>query len=317
MNDPPLIRASDLYDVVKIALLTTLSWTVPERHWPFIARVLAGVRSRLRTRHKRAEIRRHWLMFNGRVEPEVLDRMPTIRSAHHFVARMQGFREYRPGGWNPEIQLVGAQHIETALARGCGVILWITQFAYRNLVTKKGLHEAGYRVSHLSRPSHDISGTRFGICVLNPVWTRVENRYLAERVTIRENDTRSALTILRARLAENRIVSIAVGAKARRTADVDLLGTKLRLATGPLHLARTTNAVLLPVFTVMRETGAMVVNVERPLMTGDDDQEECYESVAQRYARTLERYLLQYPDQWEGSWGETTDPDRISREQLV
>jgi lauroyl/myristoyl acyltransferase len=240
-------------------------------------------------------------MFDGRVEPAVLDRMPAMNLAHRYVARMQGFREYRPGGWHPEIQVVGTEHIEAALARGHGVVLWVAEFAYSDLVTKKGLHEARYMVSHLSRPSHNISPTRFGIRVLNPVWTRIENRYLAERVTIRDNDSRAAMATLRARLKENRVVSITVGLQARRAADVDLLSAKLRLATGPLHLARTMNAVLLPVFTVMRETGTMVVNVESPLMTGGDDQEEPYEAVAQRYARMLEPYLLHYPDQWNQS----------------
>jgi lauroyl/myristoyl acyltransferase len=214
---------------------------------------------------------------------------------------MQSFREYRPGGWNPEIRVAGAEHIETALARGCGVVLWINTFVYSDLATKKGLHEAGYKISHLSRPHHGGSRTRFGIRVLNPIWTRVENRYLAERVTIHSNDSSSALATLRARLRENRIVSITVGDQAKRTADVNILGTTMRVATGPLHLVRSMNAALIPVFTVMREGGTLEVNVERPLMTGDDDQAESYESIAQRHARMLEHYLLQTPDQWNES----------------
>jgi lauroyl/myristoyl acyltransferase len=214
---------------------------------------------------------------------------------------MQGFREYRPGGWNPEIQVAGAEYIETALARGCGVVLWINMFAYSDLATKKGLHEAGYRISHLSRPHHGISRTQFGIRVLNPVWTRIENRYLAERVTIHDDDSGSALATLRTRLKENRIVSITVGDQAKRTVEVSIVGTTVRVATGPLHLARTMNAVLIPVFTVMRDTGTLVVNVERPLMTGDDDRAESYESVAQRHAWMLEHYLQQFPGQWNES----------------
>jgi lauroyl/myristoyl acyltransferase len=214
---------------------------------------------------------------------------------------MQGFREYRPGGWNPEIQVAGAEYIETALARGCGVVLWINMFAYSDLATKKGLHEAGYRISHLSRPHHGISRTRFGIRVLNPVWTRIENRYLAERVTIHDDDSGSALATLRTRLKENRIVSITVGDQAKRTVEVSIVGTTVRVATGPLHLARTMNAVLIPVFTVMRDTGTLVVNVERPLMTGDDDRAESYGSVAQRHAWMLEHYLQQFPGQWNES----------------
>ncbi len=118
-------------------------------------------------------------------------------------------------------------------------------------------------------------------------------------MVIRDDDSGSALAVLRERLKENRIVSITVGSQAARTVRVDFLCAQLRLATAPVHLARTAKAVLLPVFTVKRETGAMVVTVESPLI-GDsgDDREEPYESVCERYARRLERYVLQYPDQW-------------------
>ncbi len=296
----PLIRARDIFLIIKIALLATISWTIPERRWPPIAQALAHVITRLKAGRTRTQRRRRQLMFDDRLESSALDRMGTMYHAHRYVARMQGFREYRPGGWRSEIQVVGAENIEAALAQGHGVLLWIAEFAYNNLVTKKGLHEVGYRISHLSRPAHGMSRTRFGIRVLNPVWTRIEDRYLAERVVIRDDDTGSALTILHQRLKENRIVSITVGAQAKRTVRVDFLSTELRLATGPLHLARTANAVLLPVFTIKRETGALAVNVESPLIGGvsGDDREEPYESVIQRYARRLERYVLQYPDQW-------------------
>lgn len=280
-----------------MAILAAISWTVPKRYWPSFAQALAHVLLRLKARRK-TRLRRNWLMLDDRADPAVMERMPAANLAHRYMARMQGYREYRPGGARAKIQAVGTEHIEAALAQGHGVVLWIAGFAYSDLNTKKGLHQSGYRVSHLSRPSHNISTTRFGIRVLNPVWTRIENRYLAERVTIRDNDSRSALATLRTRLKENRIVSITVGRQARRAAVVDLLSTKLRVPTGPLHLARISNAPLLPVFTVMGETGTIVVHVESPLMASVDDREESFDAVAQRYARRLEHYLLKYPDQW-------------------
>ena len=237
-------------------------------------------------------------MLDGRFETADLDRMPVANIAHNYLARVQGFREYRPDGWHPKIQVEGAEHIEAALARGHGVVLWVSPFAYSDLVTKKGLHEAGYRVSHLSRPEHNISDSAFGVAVLNPIWTRIENRYLAERVIIRNNDAASALETLRTRLKQNRIVSITVGDQANRLAYLNLFKGKQPVATGPLHLTRTMNSVLLPVFTVIQESGTFAVVIESPLMIGSTDREEAYESIAQRYARRLERYLLQYPDQW-------------------
>ncbi len=39
-------------------------------------------------------------------------------------------------------------------------------------------HRAGLAVSHLSRASHGFSGSRLGVRVLNPIHTKVEDRYL-------------------------------------------------------------------------------------------------------------------------------------------
>jgi lauroyl/myristoyl acyltransferase len=297
-----LIRARDISSIVQMALLTAISWIVPERRWPSIARDLARVVLRLKSRPGSTQLPSQWLMFVDGIKTTVLSRLPASSLAHRYVARMQGFREFRPGGWGPEIQIEGAKHIEWALSQGHGVVLWVAGFVYSDLVTKKGLHEAGYLVSHLSRPTHGISPTRFGVRILNPFWTRIENRYLAERVVIRNNDSRAALAVLRARLKEGRIVSITVGDQARRTAEVNLPSTTVRIATGPLHLARTMNAVLLPVFTVIRKTGTIVVNVEGPLIGGGDEQGKAYECLAQCYACKLEGYLQQYPDQWNQSW---------------
>lgn len=289
-----IIQAGDITLMVRLVLLASLSWVTPERYWPAIARGLARALIRVRTRFSH-----DWLIFRGHLEPTIIKALPTANLAHRCVARMQGFRDYRPGGWRPEIEVVGAEHIESGLGQGNGVVLWFAGgFAYSVLVTKKGLYEAGYQFIQLGRPCHGGSPTKFGVHVLNPVWTRIEDRYLAERVVIRDNDSRSALQALRSRLEENRIVCVRASDQARRTVEVDVLGATVRVATGPLHLARTTHAVVLPTFTVLSDRG-LVVNVEESLMNaGDDDQEQTYEVIAQRYARRLEPYLLEYPDQW-------------------
>ena len=299
-----LIRATDLSAIAQIAILATLSWISPERHWASIARRIALVNARVKTGGMKLALARRRHAFDDRFELEILDRMETLFLTHLYLARMQGYREYRLGGWRSEIQVIGADHIDAAIAAGRGVVLWVAQFAYNDLVSKKGLYEAGYRISHLSRPRHNISATRFGITFLNPIWTRIEDRYLAERVLIRDaGDSGSALALLRQRLKENRIISISVGGQAKRFVPVDFLNCELRLGTGPLHLARTSKAVLLPIFTVKQETGILVVNVEPPLIGGvGDDGEEPYESVVQRYAERLRHYVLQYPDQWSAKY---------------
>ena len=50
------------------------------------------------------------------------------------------------------------------------------------MIAKRALAEAGLAPSHVSADNHGMSQTAFGIAVLNGLHTRVENRYLTERL---------------------------------------------------------------------------------------------------------------------------------------
>ena len=93
------------------------------------------------------------------------------------------------------------------------------------------------------------------------------------------------------------IVWIAVGPEARRTLDVPFLGGTIRLPTGPLHLARTSHAALLPVFTIRASDGAYNVTIERQL---DVDTDITYATAARSYVAMLEPYVTAHPEQWSG-----------------
>lgn len=301
---PPLIAVKDFIEIGRIPFLAILSWTVPERTWDKVARGIARVTQIVQVGQARSRGKRHMRKYGDRIPASSSGSLEIATKAHYYMARMQAFREYWPRGRSPEVDVIGAENIEAALERGNGVVLWVAPFLYSDLVTKIGLHRAGYEVSHLSRPSHGFTPSRFGIHVLNPIWTRIEDRYLTERVRIGDPSLPgSALVALRDRLSENRAVSITVGRRARKIAQVDFLGAKLRLATGPLHLAWTSGAALLPVFSVRTGVGKFVVNIERSLIDPTEDRSGgAYEGIVQEYAGRLERYILDYPGQWNRSW---------------
>jgi lauroyl/myristoyl acyltransferase len=160
------------------------------------------------------------------------------------------------------------------------------------------LRQADFAVHQLTRPEHGFSTSPFGIRWLNRLWTRIERRFIAERVDILNNDGGPALQLLRQRLGANGIVWIAVGPEALRTLDVSFLGGTIRLPTGPLHLARTSHAALLPVFTIRANDGSYDVTIERRL---DVDTDITYASAARSYVAMLEPYVTAHPDQW-GGW---------------
>ena len=212
---------------------------------------------------------------------------------------MQILALHRASRWQPRIQIHGLEHLERALESKSGAIIWVSDFVYSSLITKIAFHQAGHGVSHLTRPQHGFSDSPYGIRVLNPLWTKIEDRYIAERITIDEKIGDTALELLRRRLGANRVVSITVGNWARRTLDLPFFNGVIRLATGPAHLSRVCSAPLLPVFTLRSDSGEYHVSIGAAI-DGQTTSEGDYAPTIQAYLKTLGDYVLKYPDQWNG-----------------
>jgi lauroyl/myristoyl acyltransferase len=163
------------------------------------------------------------------------------------------------------------------------------------------LHGAGYELVQLARPEHGYSPTRFGVRVLNPVRTRAEDRHLAERVVIGQVPLQEAMRTLGRRLAENKVVVIAVGAQGRRTCVGPFLRGVLRIATGVPNLALRTGAPVLPVFTVREAPGRFRTVVEPPLEArAHAGRERVAQNLVAAVAARIEHHARRWPDQF--SW---------------
>ena len=212
-----------------------------------------------------------------------------------------GLREYRPGRRGVPVRVDGIEQVAGALAAGAGAILWVWRFAWSSLISKMGLHQAGLSVSHLSRSGHPFGESAFRVRWLNPVWTRIETRFLRERIVMERGAETAALRVLRRRLAEGGVVSITVGHDAVRTVDVSVLGVPVRLSTGPMHLAAASGAPLIPVFVIRDGDGAFVVTLDAPLLVDvRADREKREHDIAAQYASRLEPWVRRYPGQWLG-----------------
>jgi lauroyl/myristoyl acyltransferase len=289
------VSTSDLVATAKLLSLGMVSWLVPVNWlWPISRSIGRGT-----------------AFWHGGTNPFIRG----LRAAHGVSWAARGIHQRyqdhvreerlvvlalnRPGrSWQPSVRWHGLDHLRSALEQGSGAILWVGGFAHHQLISLMALRQADFVVHQLSRPEHGFSASPFGIRWLNQLWTRIERRFIAEPVVILKNDAGPALQLLRQRLGANGIVWIAVGPEARRTLDVAFLGGTIRLPTGPLHLARTSHAALLPVFTIRANDGSYDVTIERRL---DVDTDITYASAARSYAVMLEPYVTAHPEQW-GGW---------------
>ena len=285
---------------LQIGLAAAVSWIVPEPLWLPVTRTIG----RIETRWRLPGLGEVSLPFDESLARSAgcsARSLAVERIATGHASRLYALREYLPWRRHVPIQVAGAEHITRALDRHAGAVLWIGRFTWASIITKIGLHQAGFPVSHLSRPTHGFGTSAFAVGRLNPIWTRIEERFLRERILMEPGSEARALRTLRRRLADNGLISIAVGDEGIRTVDVSLFGLALRLATGPVSLAVASGAPLLPVFTIREDSGQFRIEIDASLDIPRGGARERRERlVAEAYAGRLEPWVREYPGQWLG-----------------
>lgn len=293
-NAAALITINDLVQTLRLLVVGLLSWIVPSALWPRLSVALAAIDRRIRPDEIARQTARFAALLGDRPPPAEIT---GASIAANYEDRLQLFRDYRPGGWEPETQLVGEHYLRDALARRKGVILWTSHFVYSGQMTKMSLARHRYKVSHLSRPTHGFSNSRFGRSVLNRIQTRIEDRYLLDRIQIQGDDTLPALMAMRRRLHKNGIVSITLGTQASHLIKRPFLNGTIRIPTGPVELARLTDSVLLPVYTVRDGYWRYSTHIGAPMASANESPAD----VAAAFAAWLEPVVRARPAHWR-SW---------------
>ena len=252
-----MITVKDVFEVLRIVAQGLLAWMLPQAAWWPLSRLFGQLDVAVHPERTRQEVARIGVAYAGTPLASDAYRLAVESWANRYEDRFHYLRAWRPGGWEPEIKIVGAAHVSAALERGHGIVFLGGTFSFNHLVTKMAFHRLGLPVSHFSRPTHGFSDTNFGIRYLNAICRLVEDRYLGERLTTEVCSTPDTLRLMRARLMENGCVSFTVGDRGRHTASARFLNARLVLATGPLAMAWTTGANVLPVFTLRNEPGTI------------------------------------------------------------
>lgn len=292
------LDARDVSLLAYLPALAILAWCLPERLWYGQAMRLAKIRARGKSRAVRARLIARLLEGRGPAADAQL--ISTTLAAHRHHALMQVLRFHRFGTWKPEVRLIGGEYVEHALSAGKGAILWVAPFVYSDLMTKVACHQHKLLATHLSRREHGFSTTRLGAQLFNPIWTSIENRYIAERVVMAPGQTAAALRELVRRVRAKQLISITVSvAPGQKTYSVPFLNGKLRLAGGAPSLAQRSGAALLPVFTILNADGAFVTTIHPSIRAPDGlDADAAIQHVVTQWAARAETYVLNWPDQY-------------------
>ncbi|MGI9365215.1 MAG: hypothetical protein ACR2O8_08530 [Rhizobiaceae bacterium] len=197
-----------------------------------------------------------------------------------------------------DITIEGTEHIDAALAQGHGVVLWLADLVYTNYVQYIALRENGYTPSHLSRPEHGFSDTKFGLTFLNPIRQNFELKYLRERIVYRRESPNEAGALIRQRLSGNGVVSIyASGYEGRKFVELDFLSGRLKVAAGAPGIAYKQGCPILPVFAVPNPDPLdFKVTIGKPLKLDNEDKDKAISEATEDFFGRLAPMVKQRPE---------------------
>jgi lauroyl/myristoyl acyltransferase len=293
----PSFSGTDLGVLIGAPAFTLPAWLLPERHWPSLARALSPMAT--------SDLTKDPATTQSMIRKTLGARLPDLAAktilrdmgAEGIFTFFQVLKCYRPDGWEPEVRIAGFEHVKAALAAGRGAVLWVSHAFHGHLGAKIGFRRAGLDVVHLSTPAHGFSATKFGVRYLNRMQTRIEDRYIAERVLLPLQGQNTALQILVKRLKANKAVTITGQRGTGRMVDARFLDGTLPLAPGAPALAQMTGAKLLPVFAFRASDGVVDVTVE-PEIALQGTRDEAIAAAVQTFAVRSEPYALRTPGQW-------------------
>jgi lauroyl/myristoyl acyltransferase len=289
------LQATDLRVLAKLPLSALIAWCVPERYWDDVA----GRAARLELGARRRLVRRVASIYGTRPLPLAADELASRHLAALRRDQLAYLRSHAPGGWRRDLALEGLEHLRAALAAGRGAILWVLPNVFAPLIAKRTLHEAGFPLHHLSHPYHGFStGSWLGQRFVNPLRTRIEDRYLAERIMLGTgNQAQAALRRISALLRRNAAVSITVGRYGSRVAEVPFLCGRLCVASGAPHLAARMGAALLPTTVRLLTSGGFLTQIGPAMPMERGDADEALASAVRRLAEELEAFGAASPEQ--------------------
>ena len=294
-----LVSKGDVTLSLMLPVHAAVAWVIPEGLWGKFVSGLAALRRRKVSGAVEAGVVTSGLRHKA---PALAQDIEGELERNRLLSYLQYLRDYRFGGWKMASIIEGDEAIRRAQSEGKGVILWVAHFVFNGLPLKKALHEAGYEVSHLSRPEHGFSTTRFGVRFLNPIRSRIEDRYLRQRILIKRGAEQVALRKAHQLLKQGEIISITAGHwEGREVASMPVGQALLPVSTGAPGLAYVTGSVLLPVFIRMQEDGSFVVVAGKAI-----DVSQCGDRAAavrrgvEDMSEALLPHILAAPGQWRG-----------------
>jgi lauroyl/myristoyl acyltransferase len=219
-----------------------------------------------------------------------------LRSCQNYISsELEVFLYRRMTSANIDafVALEGASYLDAALAEGRGVILLHAHFGNAHMLMP-ALGHRGYTVNQVGLLPSDAAAYVEQVMDKRPDkttvgWFKLKEQYeksLPVNFIYLGKRMRPAIECLK----RNEIMAISLDGVAGDMVELPFFRRKAKFLTGPVRLAKSTGAVIIPAFTVRNRNGSIRLIIEPPIKDFDT-----VETGAAAFVSLLEGYVRKYP----------------------
>lgn len=195
------------------------------------------------------------------------------------------------------VTIEGREHLDAALAKGKGVLLFQAHFGAFQM-TMPAIGYSGYKMNQISA-SASLWKDNAGVSRMQQKAYNIKASY-EYSLPVRHISVKSSLRPVFSALEKNEIVGITVdGGGGNKTVLIDFLGRKANFQQGSADLAIRTGAEIVPAF-IITETGLKHRLMLHPpiKISVVSDRDALIRETLQEFSRILEGYVFRYPSHY-------------------
>lgn len=312
-----LIQRRDLYMVAVIGVIEGVRLGSPRLLRPGAARALGGLAYRV-SRQKRRRIERQLTYTFGESLGASRQRTIVQQSFVEFWDEMLCWSETAlPRSVDAQAQLCGVEHLQAALARGRGAILWESNGFGKRLLSKQILHAHGFDLVQVHALGHvggigadPAKASRLQRHFVNPYFDTRLRRFVRHIIYLPGAETLTFTRELLQCLHQNQIICIPIeGHLGQKKITLPFLGQVRGFATGTVNLARMSGAPLLPLFCLPLPEGGYLLEIGKAIQIGDESpREEHLRAALVQMVNELDARVRAHPE-WYRHWNFLTDDE--------
>ena len=238
----------------------------------------------------RRRVRENLRWIHG-LRPRSAERRDVLRTFTDYAACLaESLASDRAEARRARITVLGAEHLQEAVAAGRGAILVTAHTGPWDVTARFFSDRFGAKVAVVmegepdpwARALHDDVRRRSGVEVL-----RIGN------------DPTDGLSVLR-HLRNGGVVAFQIdrSAPSRRSVRTNLFGRPFEVPEGPFRLAELARAPVIPLFALRRGYFDYAIEVEPAILLERHASAEALAEAAHASVRALERFVRAHPTQW-------------------